>query len=79
MSCDKGLAEGNVGNESQDRAQQPSAEMRRALGAKVPGVCDEELRLLEKGSAQAKLKIAEVNRILDAGAARAERFCAEGR
>ena len=54
-----------------------STEMRRAVDVYLAGVSTDDLRLLDEATKQAKTEIDEMNRILDAGAARAEKFFAE--
>lgn len=54
-----------------------SAEMRRAVDVYLAGVNEDDLRLLDEATKRAKTEIDEMNRTLDLGAARAEKFFAE--
>ncbi|MBI5752949.1 MAG: hypothetical protein HZA59_12540 [Hydrogenophilales bacterium] len=54
-----------------------SAEMRRAVDVYLAGMNEDDLRLLDEATKQAKVEIDEMNQILDNGLKRANKFFAE--
>jgi hypothetical protein len=66
-----------IARKAKARGTNLSVEVRRAIDAYLAGVTEEDLRLLDAATRQAKVEIDQMNAVLDAGQARAQKFFAQ--